>query len=96
MKHELKTDSIHFKNSWQGLKPWEIRFNDRDFKRGDTCSLVETVYTSSEMKEGKPLKYTGRSIKGVIELVEEGTDFEVKEGWVVLTFRSIVFKSGNN
>lgn len=89
MKHVLKTDSSIFQHSWNGAKPWEIRLNDRGFKKGDTYCLRETVYTGAEMAKGKPLEYTGRVIEGVIELVLNGPIYGLGPDWAILTVRQI-------
>ena len=83
--HELKTDPDAFDGSWRGVKPWEIRFNDRDFKVGDRLSLRETIYTGEEMKNGKPLEFTGRSICLDILYVLSGPIYGLSDGWVIMS-----------
>lgn len=39
--HNLKTTSAHFGQLWLGHKTFELRFNDRDFRVGDTLILQE-------------------------------------------------------
>lgn len=39
--HNLKIDPIYFKQQIAKKKPYEIRFNDRDFKIGDVLCLEE-------------------------------------------------------
>lgn len=43
MRHVLKTWPCHFEKSWQGLKPFELRADDRlpRFQPGDTVVLAE-------------------------------------------------------
>lgn len=84
-KHRLKADEGVFQASWEGLKPWEIRFNDRDFRPGDTFILEETEFTGEAMKLGAPLNYTGRKIEGEIDYVLHGPMYGIKEGWVILS-----------
>lgn len=50
--HSLKTWPPFFKDTFRGVKEFEFRFNDREFKRGDYLILKEW-YPKSE-------KYTGR------------------------------------
>jgi len=35
MVHYLKISKIYVNNHLKGLKPWELRKNDRNFKEGD-------------------------------------------------------------
>jgi len=58
--HELKTDPEVFQPVYIGAKTFEIRYNDRDFKIGDTLHLNETKHSGEEMKQGEPLVFTGR------------------------------------
>lgn len=83
--HELKTDSEVFQAIYGGYKTFEIRFNDRDFQVGDELWLKETVYTGKEMKEGKPLKYTGRSYNLNISYILMGPIYGLQEGWVIMS-----------
>jgi len=85
-EHELKTDPEVFAAVLDGSKTHEIRFNDRDFKIGDTLLLRETRYTGQEMRgpEPRPLEYTGRETTRVVSHVLEG--YGLKPGWVILSF----------
>jgi len=85
--HELKTDPQPFSASWLGLKTYEIRKNDRDFKIGDQISLRETIYTGNEMKAGEPLAYTGRCLGR--EITEVRTGYGIKDGWCILGLRVV-------
>lgn len=71
MVHELKIAPEYFKNVRTGLKKFEIRKNDRDFKVGDRLSL----------KEWNGYHYTGKSISVVVTYI---TDYMQKKGYVVL------------
>ncbi|MCK5127691.1 MAG: DUF3850 domain-containing protein [candidate division Zixibacteria bacterium] len=83
MKHELKTDQLTFLHSFAGTKPWEIRLNDKDFRVGDILLLRETVYSGQEMKDGKPLEYTGRELMRRIDYILDG--YGLNENLVVMT-----------
>src|SRR5687768_771229 len=72
MIHELKTDPKVFQKSWVGVKPFEVRRNDRNFRVGDRYVLIETIHSSAEMRAGKPLGFTGRRISGSIGFILEG------------------------
>jgi len=80
--HELKTDHECFEQSYIGMKPYEIRFNDRGYKSCDYLVLKETVYTGEQMKNGKPLEYTGRVLTRMVTHVLSG--YGLKDGWVIL------------
>jgi hypothetical protein len=81
--HSLKTDPDVFDAVWNGLKTFEIRFNDRDFKVGDWLSLHETKYSGSEMKACAPLDYTGRTMLKQVSHVLSG--YGLADGWVCLS-----------
>ena len=83
--HKLKTDPIVFNESFEARKPYEIRFDDRDFKIGDELLLVETQYSGDEMKNGKPLIETGRYVRLPIKFILRGPVYGLKEGWVIMS-----------
>ena len=80
--HTLKTDSEVFQAVSDGRKTFEIRFNDRDFKVGDELILLETIHSGEQMKQGKPLLYSGNEIHKIVSYVLSG--YGLKEGWVIL------------
>ena len=41
MTHELKTYPKYFQETIEGNKPFEIRKNDRDYKKGDILEMME-------------------------------------------------------
>ena len=71
--HELKAWPEYFDPVRHGIKGFEIRRNDRDFKVGQLINL----------KEWDPEKerYTGREEKVKIQYI---TDFQQKEGYIVM------------
>ncbi len=81
--HELKTDPAVFRASIMGLRPWEIRVNDRNFKAGDTLILKETEFSADMMKQGSPLVYTGRQVSRHVDYILEG--YGIRDGWVMMT-----------
>ena len=85
--HDLKTDPEVFQLSLDGLKDWEIRFNDRDFKVGDAIQLRETRYSGLGMSTGLPLVYTGRVLKREITAVISG--YGLMKGWVILSVKEL-------
>lgn len=82
VNHELKTDSDVFFQSMMGLKPLEIRLNDRNFQIGDYLFLKETKYSAAEMKQGKPLEYTGRVLSRAVTCVIKS--YGLMDGYVAL------------
>lgn len=73
--HELKTLLEYFELVRTGVKNFEVRKNDRDFKVGDLLILQE--YDGS--------KYTGRDQRRKICYILDNKDF-CKEGYVILGF----------
>ena len=82
-RHILKTDAEVFRASWDGIKTFEIRIDDRDFQVRDEMFLVETVASGEEMKKGAPLEYTGRFIIQTITYKLKGM-YGLGEGWCIL------------
>lgn len=74
MIHELKIRPDFFKSVLSGVKPFEIRRNDRNFKVGDLVALNEFSDQSG---------YTGESALFEITYVMTNTEY-VKEGFAVL------------
>ncbi len=75
MKHELKSHPQHFRATWRGWKPFEIRINDRKFEQMDEIVLQEWDPETQE--------YSGREVSGFINYV---TTYEQKDGYVVFGF----------
>jgi hypothetical protein len=71
--HTLKAWPVYFEPLRQGVKTFEIRKNDRNFKVGDVLHIQEWN-PETEL-------YTGRSLCRVISYV---TGFEQSTGWLVL------------
>ena len=83
--HELKTDPNVFAESWNDRKRFEIRKDDRNFQVGDTLILKETKYTGEEMKNGKPLVYTGFQLSANIMYKLPVGSYGLEKGWTVLS-----------
>lgn len=83
--HELKTDRLYFQSTLDGEKLFEIRKNDRDFKKGDAVILRETVHSSHRMaSHNAPLEYTGRTMKASISSVYGYYNVDgIEKGFVV-------------
>ena len=87
MPHNLKTDPEVFQASFDNLKDFEIRFNDRDFKIGDELVLMETKYSGEEMRNGKPLAFTKRKLHRTVKYILKGGVYGLAEGWVILALQ---------
>ena len=93
MIHELKTDPMVFGHVYNGLKDFEIRKNDRDFKEGDTLILRETKHSGASMQEPtglsfakkKPLIYTGREIECEVNYILHGPIYGLADGWIIMS-----------
>lgn len=87
MKHELKTWPDPFQAVWEHKKLFEIRFNDRDYKRGDTLLL----------REYDPEKgYTAREVVAHVVFILKPTEantWGLQPGFVALGI-NIISKSG--
>lgn len=71
-EHILKIAPEYFKAVEDGSKTFEIRFNDRDFKKGDWVILKEYIKERDE--------YTGDVLTRKIGFI---TDFSQINGYVV-------------
>lgn len=78
MIHDLKITPVFFHQQQLGLKPFEIRFNDRDFKTGDQLLLNEFDPVGQI--------YTGRSLLVEVTFL---TSFMQKDGYVVMATKLI-------
>ena len=77
MEHNLKIANEYFEAVNEGLKTFEIRNNDRNFK-------VEDIVNLEEIDENK--EYTGRKVTGKITYI---TNYEQMSGYVVFSFVKI-------
>ena len=74
--HDLKTWPEYFSEIFIGHKTFELRKNDRDFKVGDTLSLMEYI--------PEPRTYTGNTLKAKVTYVLEGGRFGLEKGYVIM------------
>lgn len=79
--HKLKTWSKYYQLILCGIKDWELRKNDRDFKVGDLLILEEYL---PEFKS-----YTGNSLKKKIEHIFQENEFGLKKGYCILGLKDI-------
>jgi len=61
-----------------GKKPWDVRFNDRNYKVGDT--LIQQEWDNEKQE------YTGNELHGLITYILEGGQFGIQPGYVVMSF----------
>lgn len=71
---ELKLLKTFFQDVKDGIKPFEIRFNDRDYQVTDILILKE--YWNGE--------YTGREHTVTVTYVLDGGQYGIEQGYVVL------------
>ncbi len=87
--HELKTDPVYFSAIGEGRKKFDIRINDRNYQVGDEIWFQETYYSCEEMKQGLPLRYTGRIIAAEITYIMTGPIFGLAGGWAILSIELV-------
>lgn len=76
--HELKTETQFYQAVEKGLKTFEVRKNDRDFRVYDMVVLVEVVSGI----------YTGRRLPSKeITYILHGGQFGVADGYCVLQLK---------
>lgn len=80
MKHILKTWPEQFKEVEAGIKTFEVRRDDRNFKVGDTLLLVE--YTPNV-----GFSIPEKSIEKTITYKLEGGSFGIEKGFCVLSIK---------
>jgi hypothetical protein len=84
--HELKTDPEVFDAVADGLKTFEIRYDDRGYQIGDQLILNKTRYTGEEMKQGKPLEYLD-SYGATVSYILRGPIYGLADGWVIMSLQ---------
>ena len=76
--HDLKILPKYFDDVESGKKPFEVRFNDRNFEVGDILCL-------REYDRGG---YTGREVKKKVTYVLDNREY-CKAGFVILGIRAV-------
>lgn len=77
--HYLKTWKEYYQQVVAGIKEFEVRKNDRDFREGDIVCLQEF--------DNETGLYTGAIFKTTISYILKGGQFGIEEGYVVFGFR---------
>ena len=82
--HYLKCWPEHFDQTVKGLKPFEVRKNDRDYRVGDQVVMYE--WDPKEAKGREAEGYSGREVRGNITCILDGSSFKgsLGDGYVVL------------
>lgn len=83
--HDLKTWPEPFQATWDGIKLYEFRRNDRDFQVGDLLMLREWA------PNGRNPGYTDRYLKAEVVYVTEPPAFGLQAGFVIMGLRRLVF-----
>lgn len=82
--HRLKILVCYYNDVESGIKPFEVRFKDRDFEVGDILELYEvTDFIDFEVFE------TGRECKKEITYIMKNT-FYVRDCYVILGIKNTV------
>ena len=82
--HKLKLNSDYYSDSASGVKTFEIRKNDRNFKIGDILELREWVWSAIDGKGA----YTGNVHWKIITYILEDEAFLAK-GYVCIAVAPI-------
>ena len=80
MQHEVKISPEYFDAVESGVKPFEVRKNDRKFKIGDSLYLRE-YEPSIPSYTGTP--YTGRETRKIITYILNDANYCIS-GYVIL------------
>lgn len=75
-RHELKVWPACFAAVLAGTKPFDVRFNDRNFEVGDALLLREYEPESEQ--------YSGRTTERWVSYLLQGGSFGIEAGWCVL------------
>ena len=74
-EHEIKIDPKYFDDVARGIKTFEVRKNDRVYKKDDLLDIFEYDRETGE--------YTGRNIFAVITYILDDQEY-LKDGYVIL------------
>lgn len=86
MLHELKIEKPFYDAVKSGLKPFEIRLNDRGFQKGD---LIQFKFLQSEALRSpeQAQNWTYREADELYEITYVMSGYGLKNGYVVLAIR---------
>jgi len=86
-KHDLKTIQPFYNDVESGAKPFEVRFNDRDYQVGDILMLQEWNINGHFL--------TGRECQKEITYILDNPDY-CKEGYVILGIKEYADETKTN
>lgn len=81
MIHELKLLKEYFEDVLLGLKTFELRKNDRNYKVGDILVLREYDQIEED--------YTGRKVKRVVTYILKGGNYGLDENFVIIGIKNL-------
>ena len=76
MNHFLKTLPEYFRAVKSGVKTFEVRKNDRNYRVGDTLILIEHDPLAERMRDG--------TIERTVVYLLEGGQFGIEKGYCVM------------
>lgn len=83
MEHDPKIDKVYYDAVKRGKKTFEIRFNDREYQKGDTVTLTAMTRLGTEWIGAPQLKATIGYVTG----------FKQQEGYVVFSLLAVTLAS---
>ena len=88
--HSLKCHPVPFQALWDGLKPYEVRHNDRGFEVGDTLILSELTPPG----EWEPVSETctGRTVTARVTYMTKGGEWGLNPPLCVLGLKVLARK----
>ena len=89
MTHKIKLQQQFCEAVYLGNKPYEIRFNDRDYKKGDKVVFIP-VDDKAVTKVNHPVS------ECVYEITCVTSGWGLKHGWVVLGIKKVNELRGDN
>lgn len=89
--HVLKTESQYYKLVDSGEKTFELRYNDRDYKRGDYLLLIESDLGGYGMTD-HDLAFikTGRTLKVEVTYILNGGRFGLDKEYCIMSIRKVI------
>lgn len=87
--HELKCWPDVFQAMWDGIKQFEFRKDDRDYKVGDVLVNKEWLLAPGPIEPIEPIAgtYTGRELRLIVTFKLPGGKFGVPDGYCVMSTR---------
>lgn len=80
-EHKLKTINPYFSEVYLGLKTFELRKNDRDFKVGDWLTLQEYFAQTDS--------YGTEITKVITSILTDVPEYGLMNGYCIISFRDL-------